>query len=151
MKRVVTAINDDGRSYVASTEELDSAATMLIWSYRPEEVASVLAEMPENVPTFKGDGAGRILGWSHAVFAPRSVTAYDGGPGSDEGGFHTTRSVDFVVILQGQITLALDEGTALLQAGDLVVQQATRHAWRNESSAPATMLALVYAPADPTT
>ena len=46
------------------------------------------------------------------------------------------RSLDFCLILEGEITLVLDTGEVDLKRGDTVVQRGTRHAWSNRSSAP---------------
>ncbi|MBN7796209.1 cupin domain-containing protein [Parahaliea mediterranea] len=55
-------------------------------------------------------------------------------------GMHTTDSVDFGVVLEGEIHLELDDGAErVLRAGDCVVQNGTRHAWRNRSGKPVTM------------
>jgi hypothetical protein len=55
-------------------------------------------------------------------------------------GMHTTDSVDYGIVLQGEIELELDNGVrCALKAGDVVVQNGTRHAWRNHSGHPATM------------
>jgi mannose-6-phosphate isomerase-like protein (cupin superfamily) len=51
-------------------------------------------------------------------------------------GMHTTDTVDFDVVISGEVVLELDDGSeVLLKAGDCVVQNGTRHAWRNRSSA----------------
>jgi len=47
-----------------------------------------------------------------------------------------TRTLDFCLILQGEITLVLDTEEVELRAGDTVVQRGTRHAWSNRSSRP---------------
>jgi len=44
---------------------------------------------------------------------------------------HRTRSVDYALILSGEIDMLVDEGEVHLKAGDVVVQQATNHAWIN--------------------
>jgi len=50
-------------------------------------------------------------------------------------GMHTTDTVDFDVVLSGECHLELDGGAeVLLKAGDCVVQNGTRHAWRNRSA-----------------
>jgi len=49
---------------------------------------------------------------------------------------HRTRTVDYAIILSGEIDMMLDEGSVHLKAGDVVVQQATNHAWINRSNAP---------------
>ena len=47
-----------------------------------------------------------------------------------------TRTLDFCLILEGEITLVLDTKEVELKAGDTVVQRGTRHAWSNRSDAP---------------
>jgi hypothetical protein len=50
-------------------------------------------------------------------------------------GTHTTETVDFDVILSGEVYLGLDDGVeTLLKAGDCIAQNGTRHAWHNPSS-----------------
>ena len=65
----------------------------------------------------------------------------------DHPGMHTTDTVDFDVVVSGEVWLELDEGAELLlRPGDCVVQNGTRHAWRNRSDQPCTIaVALVGA------
>jgi quercetin dioxygenase-like cupin family protein len=54
-------------------------------------------------------------------------------------GMHTTPTIDFEVILEGELTLELDKEVAVvLSPGDTVVQSGTRHRWVNRGSEPAT-------------
>jgi mannose-6-phosphate isomerase-like protein (cupin superfamily) len=66
----------------------------------------------------------------------------------DQPGMHTTDTVDYVVILSGEVWLELDNGRQhLVRAGDVIVQNGTRHAWRNKTNQPCTMaVALLGAP-----
>jgi len=48
---------------------------------------------------------------------------------------HRTRSLDYVIVLEGEIDLLLDDGEVRLSAGDVVVQRATHHAWINRGDA----------------
>ena len=50
-----------------------------------------------------------------------------------------TRTLDFCLILEGEITLVLDTEEVALKAGDTVVQRGTNHAWSNRSSRPCTI------------
>jgi hypothetical protein len=53
----------------------------------------------------------------------------------DHPGMHTTDSVDFDVVVFGEVVLELDDGAeVVLKAGDCVIQNGTRHAWHNRSS-----------------
>ncbi len=49
---------------------------------------------------------------------------------------HRTRSLDYAIILSGEIDMLLDDSEVHLKAGDVVVQQATNHAWVNRSGKP---------------
>jgi len=62
-------------------------------------------------------------------------------------GMHTTDTVDFDVVLSGEVFLELDAGAEVhLKSGDCVVQNGTRHAWHNRSASPCVIaVALVGA------
>ncbi len=49
---------------------------------------------------------------------------------------HRTRSLDYAIIMSGEIDMLLDDSEVHLKAGDVVVQQATNHAWVNRSGKP---------------
>jgi mannose-6-phosphate isomerase-like protein (cupin superfamily) len=49
---------------------------------------------------------------------------------------HRTRSIDYAFVLEGEIDMLLDASEVHLKAGDVLVQQATNHAWVNRSGAP---------------
>ena len=66
----------------------------------------------------------------------------------DSPGMHTSATVDFGVVLSGQVTLELDYGTKVtLNVGDTYVQNGTRHRWSNAGEGPA-VIALVAVGAD---
>ncbi len=55
-------------------------------------------------------------------------------------GMHTTASIDYGVVLSGDVTLELDDGaTVTLHPGDTYVQNGTRHRWSNSSDSPAVI------------
>ncbi len=53
---------------------------------------------------------------------------------------HRTESVDYGVVLAGEITLLLDEEEVLLVPGDVIIQRGTIHAWANRSNSSCRML-----------
>ena len=62
----------------------------------------------------------------------------------DDPGMHTTDTIDFEVILTGELVLELDDGVEkVLRPGDTVVQNGTRHRWHNRGTEPATMAAFM--------
>jgi quercetin dioxygenase-like cupin family protein len=48
-------------------------------------------------------------------------------------GFHKTDSIDYAIVLSGEIYALMDEGEVLLKAGDVLVQRGTNHAWSNRT------------------
>jgi mannose-6-phosphate isomerase-like protein (cupin superfamily) len=59
----------------------------------------------------------------------------------DQAGLHTTPTVDFVYVLSGEVWLELNgKHQVHLRAGDTVIQNGTRHAWRNLSDEPCQMV-----------
>ena len=75
-------------------------------------------------------GAG-ILGTS----PPRSGTRFaviDFPPG-DQPHMHRTETIDYVIVMEGEIEIDMDASTTKLKAGDIVIQRCTNHAWTNRS------------------
>lgn len=63
---------------------------------------------------------------------------------STNPGMHTTDSIDFGYVISGNIWLELDDGSMKqLHPGDTYVQNGTRHAWRNRSSEPCSILVVL--------
>jgi len=59
-------------------------------------------------------------------------------------GMHTTDSIDFEYIVSGEVWLDLDDGASVhLRAGDTVVQNGTRHRWRNEGAEPCRIVVFI--------
>jgi mannose-6-phosphate isomerase-like protein (cupin superfamily) len=58
-------------------------------------------------------------------------------------GMHKTRTIDYVVLLSGEVTLLLDKGEVDLKPFDVVVQRGTSHAWVNKGSEPALIAAVL--------
>jgi mannose-6-phosphate isomerase-like protein (cupin superfamily) len=85
---------------------------------------------------FNPEGAGE----EYAKHLPGLAESFD----ADGSGMHRTDTVDYDVIVSGELWLELDDGEVRhLKAGDIVIQNGTRHAWRNRSEQPATMIAVL--------
>ena len=59
--------------------------------------------------------------------------AFRGGADGSHAMMHRTETVDYGIVLEGEIVLVLEETETLLRAGDVVVQFGTNHAWSNRS------------------
>lgn len=144
-RRIVTGIKD-GKSSVLSNNVLDTVkefgairpgvAHTYVWpeggSMKPTKggtsflIAQFDPEDPEVLSTLDGRRA----------FA--AVGAEDNWIKTDRHPFmHKTHTVDYGIVLQGEVRLLLDEDeTVTLRKGDLLVQQGTVHAWSNRGSEP---------------
>ena len=60
-------------------------------------------------------------------------------------GMHRTDTVDYCIVLSGEIWAVLDEGEVLLRAGDCLVQRGTHHAWSNRSDSPCAIAFVLVA------
>jgi uncharacterized cupin superfamily protein len=68
------------------------------------------------------------------------VSASTAKPGSPHPLMHRTESVDYGIVIEGEMTLVLDDSEVLLKPGSVVVQRGTNHAWANRSGKPCRML-----------
>lgn len=72
----------------------------------------------------------------HARHAPGLAEKFE----PDNPGMHTTDTIDYAIVLRGEISLELDGGRMEhLRAGDVAIQNGTRHAWRNRGNEVALM------------
>nr|WP_245476030.1 cupin domain-containing protein [Mesorhizobium sp. M7A.F.Ca.US.006.01.1.1] len=56
---------------------------------------------------------------------------------------HLTQTIDFIILLRGQVRLLLDDDERVIYPGDVVVQRGTNHAWVCESEEPALLIAVL--------
>ena len=62
-----------------------------------------------------------------------------GGPEARHAGMHRTESIDYALILDGEIDMLVDDGEVHLKKGDVVIQGACNHAWANRGDKPCTI------------
>ena len=85
-------------------------------------------------------------GGSEAFKALGNATGHTGAAASARNALmHRTETIDYVVVLSGELTLVLDESDLVLKAGDVLVQCGTNHAWENRSDSPATVMFVLIA------
>ena len=151
VRRVVTG-HRDGKAVVlydsaAPNQKLRQASGLvstLVWATdeTPADISGSAdrAAREIGVPPPPGGSIFRVVDFPPEK-APRSREAIlaEMGVGDHGGarhpGMHRTRSVDYAIVLEGEIDMLLDEGEVHLQAGDVLVQQGTNHAWVNRSAA----------------
>jgi mannose-6-phosphate isomerase-like protein (cupin superfamily) len=141
-RRVVTGTDDAGRSIVEIDEILDSwhavnGFEMLdVWAHVPPDLADTAVSVRDSCPDSYALPAGgsrmivvRVPPWDE-VLAAREATPVEN---ISDDGFHVTPTIDYVYVLDGTATMLLDSGDVELGKGDVVVQRATRHAWRTRA------------------
>jgi mannose-6-phosphate isomerase-like protein (cupin superfamily) len=148
VRRVVTGVDDQGRSTVLSDgDAFGGDAWAEVWVSDPALGLGAVVD-PRHGPLVLEPPAGGTA-WRvfevppDAVLRERLAQTAARIPGMESDGFHTTHTVDYVMVLEGEITLALDTGVVALGPGDCVVQRGTRHAWRNRGDRPVRMVAVM--------
>lgn len=81
-------------------------------------------------------GASEVAAFFRAMGSPAASTYSAQAP---HPYMQKTRTLDFCLILEGEVTLVLDTAEVQLAAGDTVVQRGTNHAWSNRSDRPCTI------------
>jgi mannose-6-phosphate isomerase-like protein (cupin superfamily) len=130
LRRVVTGHDANGRAIVMIDETVKN-----ITSGRPGQSASVIWTT-EGFPvdnTGDADTSGRKVGTTLANGCVFRVVEF--GPGVSPRN-HRTDSIDFAVVMSGEIDMQLDDSEVHLKAGDVLVQRGTIHNWVNRGSVP---------------
>ena len=128
VRRFVTGHNRQGRAVFRTIDELlpktipsGDAAFATIWS-----TAEVPADLNDET-----DGKDRNVGLT--LQCGSVIRVVDMLPGG-ESPMHRTNSIDYGIVLSGQVELELDDGAIEnCRAGDVIVQRGTIHLWRNPS------------------
>ncbi len=169
VRRVVTGHDADGKAVVASDSEVDGIRPALtpgsefhrLWGGDEAPRFPDDGSSPAHESYFPPVGGFRFglftvpPGHRQNVEAPADVATaraeFDAAlPGlaaylePDAPGMHTTDTIDFEVVLDGEVWLELDDGVEVhLRAGDTVVQNGTRHAWRNHGDTTARLAVFI--------
>jgi hypothetical protein len=160
VRRVVTGHDANGKSVFASDAMVEPTTVSLLPGAEFHQLWGA-----DEAPTFPGDGSRPVTatyfpplgGFRFGMFAIPPDGSVEIGdldlevamaqmeaelPGlaghmePDAPGMHTTATIDFEVVLEGEVWLELDDGAEVhLRPGDTVVQNGTRHAWRNRGTA----------------
>jgi hypothetical protein len=170
VRRVVTGHDPDGKAVFARDDEVEPVTVSLmpgasfhrLWGGDAPPTFPDDGSLPDHVTYFPPVG-----GFRFGLFTvppdgdpelPADADAIESGlaemeaalPGLlshvelDNPGMHTTDTIDFEVVLTGEVTLELDDGaTVVLREGDTVVQNGTRHRWSNHGHVPATLAVFI--------
>ena len=142
IRRVVTSHDDKGRAVVA----IDEVSRDVV-SFRPgATVANIWSTVGFPVDNDDlTDTAKEITGTTRAGGTVFRVIEFAPGVAPRN---HRTDSIDYAVVLSGEIDMTLDDQVVTLRAGDVLVQRGTIHNWINRSDAPC-VIAFVLIDAKP--
>ena len=130
VRRVVTGHDDQGRSKVLIDETVKNVA-----SQRPGALYSVIWSSQGFPVNNDGDAdpSGKKIGTTIPDGTVFRIVSF--GPGVAPRN-HRTDSIDYAVVMSGEIDMELDVGKVHLKAGDVLVQRGTIHNWVNTGSEP---------------
>jgi quercetin dioxygenase-like cupin family protein len=159
IRRVVAAERDDGASYVGADgpppQIMDRLAPL--WATDHGRTTLPIRTLDDDPALdfrkfFGGPGDTRLCA---VLIPPLTASSTEGldidfrPAGKHSGdGWHATYSVDYVIIMSGEIDLALDEAEVRLHAGDVVVLGGVSHVWRNRSDQPCLMYSVIVGAPD---
>jgi hypothetical protein len=160
VRRIVTANDRAGRSYIAEDGPAPAVQTMAgrdgyrnsnLWRTVTSPAQADAADStlehqgvlpPPNgtvlrvidIPPESKDPEERRR-QTEAVFAAMFADARHNAADVRHPGMHVTATVDYAIVLQGELVAIMDEGETLMRAGDVLIQRGTNHAWANRSDA----------------
>ena len=146
MRLIITGHDGQGRSIVESDQLLPDEGMRVISTTTGIGQSVGAATGAPHIDTVPESGA---ASWVFVDVPPEEqlrAALAAGVVGIDAEGWHTTPTVDYVMIVNGSISLALDTQEIELHAGDCVVQRGTRHAWRNRTDAAVRMACVMIRP-----
>ena len=144
IRRVVTGHTKDGTAIFSSDDTFETqpiptgdAAMSLIWT-----TATVPADLNDHVDGRRREAGVTLLGGS-------VIRVVDMLPGA-QSPFHRSSSIDYGIVISGQVELELDNKAAkTLRPGSIIVQRGTIHLWRNPSQTEICRIVFVLTEAKP--
>ena len=142
IRRVVTGHDENGKSVVLSDGPPPQHHPMsgpgvgadFIEVWNSPEAAPTLTSLPDGEPNEKPftimPPSGHLM---------RIIRIYPPSAGGQRTVMHRTRTLDYAVVIEGEIVLILDDTEVVLKKGDVSVQRGTDHAWENRSDKAALM------------
>lgn len=152
VRRIVTGHDEDGAAVVISDENcphvipvmgIETFATTELWTTSvPGDNAAEGDPVSKTLrlPPPDGGAVFRIVEFPPDKLYRETLRPdqqlLEGGGGSDQM-MHRTRSVDFAIVLSGEIWCVMDKDEVLMHPGDVMVQRGTNHDWQNRTDAQA--------------
>ena len=130
-RRVVTGLGEDGKSRILIDGPIDRAevASSYVWrsAIPADNSGSADTAVPFTIDMVHYDGGNFIL-----IEFPPGMQPF----------MHATDTLDYIVMLKGEVHFATETGEVTLKPGDFVVNRGTMHAWRNDGPETAVLAAM---------
>jgi len=139
VRRIITGHNAQGRSYIIKDDRVTGGAFPSLYKATgdlplgPAPAGEPQKIMPTDAPQLEP-----ALGGSSFTFVTLPPT-----PAGAKPGWHSTMTLDYNILLGGELVLMVDEGETKLYPGDVVIQRNTLHAWRNDTKSPVYWVAVL--------
>jgi quercetin dioxygenase-like cupin family protein len=121
LRRVVTGHDSEGKSIIVLDDSPSASEPGGVEDQR--ELREVWATLSEPAAAARGASEFRVVDL----------------PAGSRREMHRTDTVDYGIVLAGEVYLVVERGETLLRAGDVVVQRGTAHGWHNRSDGVARM------------
>jgi mannose-6-phosphate isomerase-like protein (cupin superfamily) len=137
VRRIVTGHDENGKAIIWMDGEAENSR------YPNERMISTLLWSTDSAPadwSHDEDYGARKLGtappangtrFMHSVLQPSQI---EGAP--DPAHLHRTDSIDYKVIISGEVTMYLDDSKVVCRQGDVIISRGTNHTWINEGTDP---------------
>lgn len=156
VRRIVTGVNEEGRSIIVTDgdtpnvklHETTPIVAQVVWATEDMPVAigqyrdAAPADVAFKAPPGKNGTIFRIVDFPPDSMAQNSASQ-EAAKEIEESGhratdarhflFHKTETIDYAIVLEGEIWALMDEGETLMKEGDVMVQRATHHSWANRT------------------
>ena len=142
IRRVVTGHDAGGKSVVVSDGAPPQKHEMrrpaigadFFEMWKESSEVPLLASVPEGEPNDRGFSLMPASG--HLV---RIIDVYPLKDGGERTVMHRTKSLDYAVVIEGEVVLIFEDSEVVLRKSDVVIQRGTNHAWENRSDSIARM------------
>jgi hypothetical protein len=145
LRRVVTGHDPQGRSVILSDQPLamiqtPSSSVGQVWVSQEIPVSNDRLEDLSSRPLSLQPPTKGSQFWIVTI-PPKGEG--EGAANVEDLKRHTTATIDYLIVLQGEIELFLDEGKTILRQFDILVQRGTAHAWENVGVGPAVLAVIL--------
>lgn len=139
VRRIITGHNAKGRSYIIKDDRIIGGAFPSLYKTTGvEPLGAAPADETKSVRPTDAPQLEPALGGSSFHFVTLPPT-----PKGAKPGWHRTETLDYNILMGGELVLMLDEGETTLSPGDVVIQRNTMHAWRNDTVSPVYWVAVL--------